>query len=321
MKKQILISVITLIAAVSIKAQTCDKIILKKGNEITLNNQVFQRDYAALKVYMKLSKDEQKTADDNFAKDVADGKIVLPKNKIIVTVDDIISDDGVTKYSLSNLIKGVIYKTRVFCSNGVLILAPYKDESIIKIRSTEGDSITSTTINGYNKIPLNLKVGDTLPSYQDVTFTSPFHYEFKGISKHTTTDIYGDTWEISQLVNHTIDITTSTITKYVNREVLATEDVVVNSITYKALKIYTEIWTKSTQKTKSSSLGVTIAAPIIQKLIDKKTHKATGANKEGYLVSSLTSWFVPELGVGVKTEIYDFKGNLFSVMTLESIKQ
>ncbi len=320
MNKQILISAITLIAAVAIKAQTCDNIKLKKGNEITLSGQAYQRDYAALKVYMKLSKEEQKIADENFAKDVAEGKIVLPKNQVIVTVDDVTSADGVTKYTLNNLIKGVNYKTRLFCSNGVLTLAPYADETIIKVPMPTGDSITSTTISGYNKIPLNLKVGDTLPSYQDVTFTSPYHYEYKGISKHNVKDIYGDTWEISKMTTNTIDITTSTVAKYVNREVLAIEDVVVNGIIYKAVKIYTEIWTKNTQKTKASALGVTIAAPILQKLIDKKTHKATGTNKEGYLVSSLTSWFVPELGMGVKTEIYDYKGNLFSTMTLESIK-
>ncbi len=320
MNKQILISAITLIATVNVRAQTCDNIILKKGNEISLTSQMYQRDYPAMKVYLRLSKEEQVKADETFAQDVADGKIILPKNPIIVTVEDVTSENGVTNYSLNNLIKGVNYKTRVYCANGILILAPYKDETILRVAVPGSDSITSTTINGYNKIPLNLKVGDTLPSYQDLTITSPVRHDFKGVSKHTYNDIYGDTWEVSRVVNHTMDISSSTITKYVNREVLATEDVVINGVTYKAHKIYTEMWVKHFQKTTSTSLGVTLMAPGMQRLIDKKTRKATGANKEGYIVSSILNWFVPQLGLSAKTEFYDYKGNLFSIMTLEGIK-
>jgi hypothetical protein len=39
---------------------------------------MYQRDYAAMKVYLKLSKKEQAEADETFAQDVESGKIILP---------------------------------------------------------------------------------------------------------------------------------------------------------------------------------------------------------------------------------------------------
>ena len=301
-------------------AQNCAGIGLKKGSVITMTSQMYQRDYSAMKVYMKLSKKEQLEADENFAKDVESGKIVLPTTEIVSTVDDVTVDSGTTNFQLSNHIKGVVYKTRMFCKNDVLVIAPYKDETLTQVPTGKGDSITVTTVSGYNKIPLSLKVGDALPEYQDLTFTSPYHTEYSGWSTHLETAANGDVWKISTPTTNTIDITTSTITKYVNREVLAAEDVVINGIIYKAFKIGTEIWTKATQKVTASALGVTLIAPAVQKSIDKKTHKALGANSEGYTVSSYTDWYVPSLGLSVKREIYDFKGNLFSKLAVKDIK-
>jgi hypothetical protein len=318
MKNLHYIFIMMLCISITATAQNCADIQLKKGQVLT-----YKREMAPMQkkdiTYFKMKKKEQEAADQQYKDDLAGGKLALTTDQMISTLEDVETTPDVVRYSFSSLIKGVAYKTKNICAGPVMIFAPYKDVTEIITPTRNGEMIT-TQINGYNKIPRVLHVGDTVGSYQNLGVSTPQHFETSGWVSHTEKDAFGDTWKISEWKTQTIDIASSSVTKYVNREVMAEEDLTINGKTYKAYKINTEIWTKISAKADASSVGLALGFAVMNRVINKKTNKAVGANKEGFLVTAINDWFVPALGVMGKTEVFDQGGNRIALITLEDIK-
>lgn len=299
-------------------AQTCADIKLKKGQVLTYNREMVPMQTKDV-AYFKMSKKEKDKADEDYVKAVAEGKIAKVTDQLVSTVEDVTTEGDVTKFSMSTTSKGVPYKTKAFCSNSIFVIAPYQDYQQTSIPAGN-QTLTYTSINGYNKIPLSIKVGDTIPMYQNVSYMSPLMKDYPVKVRHTEKDMNGDLWLITETKMEHVEVSSSTVTKYVNRQVIGEEEIMISGTPYKAYKISSEVWTRVRMKGDASSISTDALFNAALNLIDKKTQKRVGANPEGYLVFAINDWFVPQLGAMAKTEIYDTNGNLTTTLTLNNIQ-
>lgn len=167
---------------------------------------------------------------------------------------------------------------------------------------------------GAVRIPLNLKVGDTLSSSIDITNNDFTHTSKLEASKsssyvsgnylYTTSTLYEDN-VLTTFSNSTITINN------VNAMVVAKETINVLGKDYEAYKISSEIWTRTNSTVSSSSESsktVDERAKKVAKQINKRNEKIADKladNNQGYRITPVDQWFVPEIGTFVKTLMYN----------------
>ncbi|MBA3664710.1 MAG: hypothetical protein H0W61_10945 [Bacteroidetes bacterium] len=259
--------------------------------------------------YFKMDSDERKDADEKFKADVKAGKLSPRIDTVRTTVLEVKQDDAINNYVLSTVSRGVAYKTNWSCINNCVYIYPMQKVVQSEGKTPSGKTVAFTNYYGTNIIPLKLKVGDTLPAYQNYGFSAPMSFEVIVPTTNFYTDVYGATWLVSSQKKVGSTVSSSMIQKFTNREVVAQEEITINNKTYTAFKAHTEIWTKIGVDASTEDLVASVSYRVIKKGVDKKTNKLLGANKEGYLVTSLMEWIVPELGI-VKNESYGADGSL-----------
>jgi outer membrane lipoprotein-sorting protein len=77
---------------------------------------------------------------------------------------------------------------------------------------------------------------------------------------------------------------------------------------------------KSSQSSSSKSAYFDLIAKSQRKKIEKKLSKVEGYTPDGFKAAIQYEWFVPELGVVAKTEVYDADGNIMAVNYINHIK-
>ena len=297
----------------SAAAQTCANLQIKKGTEYVTLREI---DPAQPKdaAYFKMNEKKRKQMDDIWAGLVASGQAAPMKDTVIVKMTDIQPSGAGSNYSATVYSKGVGYDVNYTCANDKLYMYPYKKVTVTPTQTSDGKPFTLTTYSGTNIIPLNLKVGDTLPSYQNYSISSDYTKEWTAERKYEYTDVMGTDWIVTEHIPQHVTVSSTIVTKYCNREVLGQEDYTFNGKTYKAFKIITEIWIKNETNTETNSMVAALVANISQKAVNRKVAKLIPTNQQGYTVSYQLDWFVPELGLG-KSEIYDANGGLMVKMT------
>ncbi|MFN8309368.1 MAG: hypothetical protein U0T73_05345 [Chitinophagales bacterium] len=306
MKTQLITTFFALMFLGNISAQSCSDFRLKKGSSLT-----FQQESAPPQIhgldYFKKSKKEQEAEDAEFTMKVNNGTLKPNYGRFSIQVLDV-TDDGDTRlFQLGKTQWGKTVVTREFCTNGVLTIAPEKDRDTATVSLPTGSSLV-TNIYGYKKIPLQLKVGDTLPDFQNLTFRSPFYFEIPVYANHFVKDFYGDTWIVQTKSTTNLDIQSFTTVKYANRQVIEAEDLIIDSVVYKAFIIHNEVLTKEELKPGSKSSFINALANYQRTKVEKRVNKALGGTPDGIKAAITLEWFVPSLGVIAKTEVYDANG-------------
>lgn len=206
-----------------------------------------------------------------------------------------------------------------------------------------GDTL-GMAIQGIQKIPNNIKIGDKLPKYYDFAFTFPktwtsqmsesvyagrkseTHHEF-GYLRDTKTGEYsfGDfkvttTSNVYKIVNHQVEISehiTSNIIHYFTAYCSGTEKLTIAGVEETAYIIDSQQWAQSKLNRDYSAERQDLANKteaefeMFRERIASNSIKKGYTNSEGYVVSYFKEWFVPGYGV-VKSESYDIHGAIQS---------
>ncbi len=298
-------------------AGTCADITLKKGAVLSYESESAPQHIKDL-AYFKSSKKEQAKADAEFDLKVSKGELKGASSTFTTTVDDVIDTPDSRQFVLNTVKWGVSNVTRVVCANGVVSIAPAMDVQETTSTTPQG-TVTTTTMNGYNKIPLVLKEGDPVPDYQNVSVSSPMAFEIPLTVVHTTVDANGDVWQSKTTSTTNFDVTSTTVAKYANREVIGFEDLALDGATVHAAEIHTEVFSKSSMKTSSADFLTDTLAKIQRKAIERKVYKAAGS-ADGFTAAVINEWFAPDLGLIAKMEVYDPDGRLLAKQRLAKVQ-
>jgi hypothetical protein len=249
--------------------------------------------------------------------------------------------EGSERAALTTVISGKSYTFLLACNNDTMFFTR-NDGPIYLI--DKGDTL-GVTIQGVQPYPNKLKVGDALPTYEDVSLMVPkkrtFNVQEKVFSHSSTSTSsaqgFGYDAEAGKFGVGTV--TTTTTTNYYNNidvqvretiktsmywlhnavsQVIGEEEVTLGGEKVKAYIVDSETWIKSNsdasyESTRQSAANAQEA--FYKKVAGKmaKMSKKMGfTNADGYMVMPKTEWFVPGRGV-VKVVNYEMSGAISAI--------
>ncbi len=252
------------------------------------------------------------------------------------------------EYQIGYNVGGKDYFSYLVCRADTLFLARNRGPVLV---GTEENPI-GYSLQGIQILPMKLKVGDVLPTFEDISFTFPTSTDLtvkKKVFSHYSTSssngfgyapnsngdyVLGPTIELkTRAVYNTIDVAVRQNLSFsahsiqgVNQTVTGVEEVTISGVKYKAYIIESESWTKGKMNTNYESADEEVAkeqekaAARLQAKGEKLMIKKQFTNKLGYMVLFSKGWYVPELGGAVKTESYDIFGGIASIMKSEGLE-
>lgn len=256
------------------------------------------------------------------------------------TVNEVIPEKDGTGETvvLTTPIAGVDYVGKTICKGDTMHFIRGERFSFTV---ANGDT-TGYAITGVQTIPNNLKVGDILPMYEDYSSTLPYTHEWtQKVKQITGYERVTKTYEGQALdsYDHKIKYGKVTETKseaiwedvtvnlkmesqfvmqvkyFINANVVREEELTVNGTKYKAYVIESQKWMKGANEgtVKADNKAFQKGFDRISKRIAKKSNKEIAKmgfqNEQGYMVTFLTDWFIPGIGI-VKSQGYDLNGFL-----------
>lgn len=348
MKKSILFTACLLLTAYCF-SQTCN-MALKNGAKTSATITTYTNPLNTDKKFLKAKDAERDVLIAAYNADVMSGKIAPATNyemSFNITKKTIKDAD---EYAIAYNVGGVDYFSYVTCRNDTIYSV--RNKGIVSVGTKEapiGYSIMGTQI-----IPMNLKVGDVLPPFEDIGFLFPtganvtlykqvlagyetVHSTRWGPGVDSQTGISCDQcqWDVStpREVYKSVPVEarqTSSVSSYsiqgMNSLVTGEEEVTVSGVKYKAYIVESESWFKSNVKTSYESADEELnqaQAEADQKLflkMEKRLIKKQFTNKLGFLVQSSKQWMVPQLGGAVKTISYDTNGGISTIITTTKLE-
>jgi hypothetical protein len=220
----------------------------------------------------------------------------------------------------------------------------FNNAAFYPIIDAKGDTIG---INYYSpkKFPAKPVVGSTFPGH--FAEMNLFPYEFKITAKRffnfSETDYKGNGTNYSGFVTvrKTVKQNSNSITVYTPYTVVGKEDIQISGKTYTAYKLFNAQWIKSTgnnvvtedpqvyfndpnlsNKVKDyfSGLANKKSYQRAMERLNAKLDKFSFTNEYGYMENLMENWFVPELGIFVKSKMYDGDGAVMMETRVISIK-
>jgi hypothetical protein len=308
-------------------SQNCN-LAIKDGGKMTVTAYSWTDPNVYDPKFQKL-KDEKKDAEIlAYNESVHSGKIAPASTyPMTFTIKKAAAETGGDEYTLTTNIAGKDYSNYLLCKGDTIYT--YRNKGIVEVPDGKGGSL-GFTIQSPQILPVNLKVGDKLPSYEDVSFLYPTTTDKKLKMVFTKTVPETDTryaysvWGTLEVDGkEKVSLSTRTI-HYMNAEVTGEEEVTVNGTKYKAFLIESETWTKGKMaisyesnykdvneyNAKNAEKGL--------KRFDKMMLRKGLTNELGFMVSYLKEWYVPSLGI-VKSETYDNLGGIGGGMSVTSI--
>lgn len=194
---------------------------------------------------------------------------------------------------------------------------------------------------GIRKLPKKMEIGSIIPGYAnemnlfpyDLTTSRKQYFTFSDVNSATGV---GTSYSGVVNIRKTTTMQVNNLFVYTPYQVVSQEEVEVSGKKYIAYKLENENWMKMTSNavvkedpsvyfnsdylTKRINESLNSSSKEEQEKINKKMMSATGMNDEGYYVTKQENWYVPELGIMVKTKSYDFWGALSSESRVVSIK-
>lgn len=277
--------------------------------------------------FMKLKEAKKQEMADSHNEKVNAGKAKTKSEyKVEYTIADLFSKDKYSYAKMTTSLGGKNYESYWACANDTNFFMRNIGEQKVEHPAL---GFTGYSVLGTQILPRRIKVGDTMLPYFDNTYTTKNEsIEVKkqttyinGPHRHTGKPVHvGKFLAVSE--SHTIAI------HYAKSMVTAEMDFPFNGKTYKAYKIESESWTKTTQKANFSGdsdvdelldfkkMQERISKKF-EKIEDKKISKLPITNELGYMVTPRTEWYVPELGV--VNLVQEFYGFIAGETVLESI--
>jgi hypothetical protein len=315
--------------------------LIKDGQKLNLEIRTWTNSLMADKKFLKASDDKKEAMIAAYNAGIMAGTTPVassyPMTYLAKKSD---AKDG-AEYALRTTIADKNYFSYVVCKDDTLYLA--RNRGPIEMPDSKG-GIYGFTIQGVQKIPMKLKVGDMLPPYEDISIitpqtsvekvqikvfshnatntTSEFGFAtdsrtgesgFGNYTKTTTSAVYN-------LIDVDVRKTLKSSAHYLNYAIAKAtgeEDVVVGASRYKAIVIESENWSKSVLDASFESATEQANREAKSAFEKYEVYKAKLAkrwgytNELGYTVMYKKEWFVPGLGM-VKTESYDPFGGIAS---------
>lgn len=349
MKTALLSSVVLMLISSSVLSQNCN-LALKDGSKITAAITLFNNPLNADKKFLKAKEEQRDELVAAYNVEVLSGKIA-PSNSITMNFTihkkRVVDSD---EYAFAYNAGGVDYFSYVVCRNDTLYSA--RNRGIVPVGTA--DNPIGFSLQGIQIIPMNLKVGDVLPPFEDFGFSLPTSadvtlykkvlagYEYVNSTRYgpgidSRTGVYHENaaWDVStpREVYKYIPIDarqTCTTSSYgiqgMNAIVTGKEEVTVSGVKYEAYIIESESWTKSNTSTSYESAEAELnvaAAKADQKLqtrMEKFRVRRQFTNELGFYVQSSQQWVVPALGGAVKSVSYDTWGGISTIITTTELE-
>lgn len=303
-----LIAFVMMITSYTALSQDCN-LAYKDGSKFTSTAYSWTNPHLYDPKFQKLKDDKKDELIDNYNNDVLSGKIPPASTyPMTFSVKKATLSTGGNEYTLTMNIGGKDYSSYLICKDDTMY--SYRNKGVVELPDGKGGSL-GFTIQSPSKIPLNIKVGDKLPSFSDLSFLNPITTETRTKYIQMEGD-YMVTYSLKAL--ETLSFSSNTI-HHMFAEVTGEEEITISGTKYKAYIIESEKWNKG----KMDKSVVTAYSDVneafkkgmekMQTKSDKMMIKKGVTNELGYTVSYLKEWFVPALGI-VKTESYDNLGGI-----------
>lgn len=308
-------------------AQNCPQ--LKEGMKITLEVTSYPllMEKEGTAFFTMKQKDKEKKAEE-YKKQIIEGK-VTPKSvsPMVYTITGI-TPKG--EYELSiTLSDNKVYKSYLACKDNNFYIIRTKGPMPLIVKD---DTIGHLTY-GTQIVPMNLKVGDFTPGYIDEMITTSAGKSNYRSSFFAESGEYYYSGHVP--VSYNFDVTTKTLKFYQAGVVNSEEKLSIGGKEYTSYVVSTEIWSKMD---KNANIDIEkknyFNDPHLNKQINKQVQRSfdkggkklesklnqyTGANEQGYVVTSKEEWIIPGLTIA-KTVNYDAYGCINSIVILKSIE-
>jgi hypothetical protein len=174
--KTIVTVTVALLIGSSSFAQNCN-LAIKDGSKITITAYSWTNPNLYDAKFQKVDgakKDEQILA---YNQSVLSGKLA-PASTYPMTfmVKKGVAETGGDEYKLTTNIAGKEYSSYVLCRGDTLF--SYRNKGVVDLPDGKGGS-QGFTIQSPQILPVSLKIGDTLPSYEDISFLYPQTFDEK----------------------------------------------------------------------------------------------------------------------------------------------
>jgi hypothetical protein len=340
---------ITFSMSLSIKtnAQSCGLDVYKEGQTVTFDIRTWINPMLFDPAFIKLKEKKKQEKLRQYSEDVKSGKLKPNVTHFSYRIDSANFSEKSQRIMLKAKVGEQEFTSMALCQNDTM----YMTRNVGPVTTEVDGKILGISIQGVQKIPVKIKVGDFLEPYDDYMLGMPVtsnytmkHKEFAGMetvhyverNTHHFVDgklAYGD-WNVTQTqaVYNTIDVavrqtTTNNIhiINYAMAYVSGEEEVEFNGNTYKAFIIESERWSKNITKTTfeaSHQEVIENAKKIQDKFKDKvakKMLKSGIINEQGFAILAMREWYVPGVGV-VKMAAIDKYGATQSETVAASIK-
>jgi hypothetical protein len=348
MKKHITISILAALYSAVAFGQNCN-LSLKDGSKVNLNIVTWTTPLMSDPKFQKAKDEKKEEQVMKFNADAMAGTLPAASSyPMTYTAKKTTTPDG-DEYVMTTIIADKEYNSYVRCANDTMYLC--RNRGPIIVPDGKG-GIYGYAIQGVQKVPINLKVGDELPSYEDINivfptstdevvkkqvfshnststshefgFATDSHTGETGFGNYTKTTTKAVYKMIDVAVRKTLSSSGHTI-NYVRSEVTGEEDVTVGGVKYKGYVIESETWSKQTAKVDYESVDEEVnkqqkamfdkGQTKLSKLMVKKGF----TNDLGYSVMYKREVFVPAIGM-VKTQGYDLTGALTGEITIAGIE-
>lgn len=339
--KPCLFTVLTTLSAATGYAQGCGNLLLKDGSKLTLTAVTYPNAHATDVKFGKMKPEKQDEKILAYNADVASGKTgTATTYPMVFTAKKRSLPEGGDEYALTANIAGTDYTFYTVCRADTLFLC--RNQGPVETPDGKG-GIYGYSIQGVQKIPLKMKVGDKLPTFDDIIVVLPTSTDLdvkKSVFSHMgtkTTNESGfavDSRTGQSFVGAYTKTTTSAVYKsidvkvrqtlsseghiihYVGAEVTGEEDITVSGVTYKTYIIESQTWSKQKLDASYESADEEVNREqkrLMDKMLakhDKMMVKKQLTNDKGYMVSYTKEWFAPTLGSMLKSESYDMYGGI-----------
>ncbi len=345
MKKFILVYLSAILLTLPSFSQNCNLALKDKG-AVGLNIKTWSTPMVTDLKFGKLKQEKKDESVITFNAGVASGAIKTASDYPLTYKYTKTATTGGDEYKLTTTINNVDYSSYMVCHNDTQFIA--RNRGVMSVPDGKG-GIYGYSIQGIQIIPMNLKVGDELPMFTDISVVLPTTTDMtvqKKILDHYSTStsngfgyapddkgnmVLGPTIETkTTAVFNTVDVAVKKTVSFSGHtlhfgKVTAEEEVTVNGTKYKAFVVEGETWTKNQMAVDFESADADInrmqkksTEKILNKM-DKVMVKHGFTNEDGYMVMFSRSWFVPTIGF-VKIESYDIFGAISSLTTVTGVE-
>lgn len=345
--KQALLIALTICGG-SAMAQNCYPLI-KEGSKMKLDIKSWNTPIVSDPKFLKAKADKQDEIVADFNAKVIAGNMPEAANYPMTYTAKKIGVKNGEEFQFTTNISGKDYSSYSLCSNDTMYQS--RNRGPIELPDASGN-ILGYTIQGAQVLPMHLKVGDRLPTFDDISILFPTSTDItvkKRVFSHNETSTttgygyatdsrtgqtgYGEyTKTTTRAVYDMIDVdvrqtlsTSGHSVHYMYAEVTAEDEVTINGTKYKAFVIESENWTKMKMNVSYESADAEVVKQQTDQMnkmqgkFAKMMTRRQFTNDAGYMVMYSKEWFVPGIGI-TKTITYDMYGAIASVITLAGIE-